>query len=123
VKNLFLKAFAGTSVGRSTNATKNSFSTKKDFRFNRGYGIANVNTYIVSNIFSPLIAVKDIRKSNRCLKSQTLIHYLQHTLRQPAARKANPRAPCVKNQPTSIKLSWFDVKKPLKLLEIHRHRL
>jgi hypothetical protein len=36
VKNLFLKAFAGTSVGRSTNATKNSFCTKKDFRFNRG---------------------------------------------------------------------------------------
>jgi len=94
-----LKAFAGTCVGRSTNATKNSFSTKKDFRFNRGYGIANVNTYIVSNILSPLIAAKDIRKSKPYLKSQALIHYLKHFLRQPAARKANLSGICVKTNP------------------------
>jgi hypothetical protein len=35
-KKLFLQAFAGTSVGRPSNATKNSFFTKKDFHCNLG---------------------------------------------------------------------------------------
>jgi len=98
-KKFFLKVFAGTCVGRSTNATKNSFFTKKDFRFNRGYGIANVNTYIVSIILSFKTAAKEIQKSKHCLKSQALIHYLKHFLRQPAARKANLSGICVKTNP------------------------
>jgi len=99
VKNLFLKAFAGTCVGRSTNATKNSFFTKKDFRFNQNYNIANINTYIVSIILSFKTAAKEIQKSKHCLKFQTLIHYLQCSLRQPAARKANLSGICVKTNP------------------------